>query len=116
MQPAQSVPAIEQSRKKSMMIIGKSLGVSPGVGKYLGIICLGGMLASGAAFAQGAAPAPAPAAKAAPTMKTAPAAKAAPKERSAISKKCSADADAKKLHGKERKTFRANCMKAGKAG
>jgi hypothetical protein len=29
-----------------------------------------------------------------------------------VSKKCSADADAKKLHGKERKTFRATCMKA----
>ena len=49
-------------------------------------------------------------------MKTTPAAKAAPKERSAISKKCSADADAKKLHGKERKAFRASCMKDGKAG
>jgi hypothetical protein len=113
-EPAQPVPAIDQSRKKSMMTIGKSFGV----GKYLGIICLGGMLASGAAFAQATAPAPtpAPAAKAAPAMKTAPAAKASSKERSAISKKCSADADAKKLHGKERKTFRSDCMKTGKAG
>ena len=31
-----------------MMTIGKTFGV----GKYLGIICLGGMLASGAAFAR----------------------------------------------------------------
>jgi|GEM_PF-3458954 len=32
-------------------------------------------------------------------------------ERSAKSKECSAQADAKKLHGKERKKFRAACMK-----
>ena len=31
---------------------------------------------------------------------------------SELSKKCSADADAKKLHGKERKIFRKACMKA----
>lgn len=31
---------------------------------------------------------------------------------SEISKKCSADADAQKLHGKARKAFRKTCMKA----
>jgi psiF repeat len=31
---------------------------------------------------------------------------------SEISKKCSADADVKKLHGKARKAFRKTCMKA----
>ena len=37
----------------------------------------------------------------------------APKERTAKSKECSAQADAKGLHGKERKKFRSAC-KAGK--
>jgi hypothetical protein len=38
--------------------------------------------------------------------------KPAAKPRSAISLKCSADADAKGLHGKERKAFRKHCMKS----
>jgi hypothetical protein len=33
-------------------------------------------------------------------------------ERSEKSKKCSAEADAKKLHGKARKEFRKTCLKA----
>ncbi len=37
---------------------------------------------------------------------------AAPKpERSAISKDCSAKADAQKLHGKERRAFRSKCKR-----
>jgi len=37
---------------------------------------------------------------------------AAPKpERSAISKECSAKADAQKLHGKERRAFRSKCKR-----
>ena len=53
--------------------------------------------------------APAPAAKAAP----APAAeKKAEKPRSAASLECSKEADAKGLHGKERKKFRSECKKA----
>jgi hypothetical protein len=64
-----------------------------------------------AAFAQTPAPAP----KAA-----APAAKAdtkAPVVHSAASMECSKEADAKGLHGKERKKFRSECKKAaaGKA-
>lgn len=70
------------------------------VAKYLGFVAVAGLLAAGPAFAQAAKPAT--------PMK------AMPKERSAISIKCSKDADAKKLHGKERKKFRADCMKAGK--
>ncbi|MBN9580266.1 MAG: phosphate starvation-inducible protein PsiF [Afipia sp.] len=67
-------------------------------------------LFAGAAFAQTAAtPAPAaPAAKTAPA-KMAPA-KAKP-EHSAASVECSAQADAKGLHGKERKKFRSECRK-----
>ncbi len=78
------------------------------ISKYLTLICVVGALAAGPALAQTAAPAPA-----APAA--APAAKAATpkKERSAISVKCSQDADAKGLHGKARHKFRSDCMKAG---
>ena len=54
----------------------------------------------GGAFAQTAAPAPAPAKPA-----------AAPVAHSAQSIECSKEADAKGLHGKERKKFRAECKK-----
>lgn len=40
-------------------------------------------------------------------------AKKTPADRSAVSKACSAQADAKKLHGKERKKFRNECKKNG---
>jgi CelD/BcsL family acetyltransferase involved in cellulose biosynthesis len=59
------------------------------------------------AFAQTTAPAtPAPAAKAVPAEKK------AAKPRTAASLQCSKDADAKKLHGKERKKFMSECKKA----
>jgi invasion protein IalB len=63
------------------------------------------LLMSSAAFAQTAAPAAAPA--------TAPAATApmAKKPHSAASLECSKEADAKGLHGKERKKFRSECKK-----
>ena len=69
----------------------------------------------GSAFAQTAAPAT----PAAPSAKTAPAKaetpKAAKPERTAASLECSKQADAKGLHGKERKKFRSDCKKnAGK--
>ena len=63
------------------------------------------MLLMSSAFAQTAAPAPA----------AAPAAKAdtkAPVVHSAASLECSKEADAKGLHGKERKKFRSECKKA----
>lgn len=59
-----------------------------------------------------------PAATTAPAAKpAAPAAAAtttAKKERTPESLKCSADADAKNLHGSERKKFRDKCMKDAK--
>ncbi len=65
---------------------------------------------AGTAFAQ----TPAPATSAAPAAKTAAPkateAKAKP-ERTAESKECSAQADAKGLHGKERKKFRSECKR-----
>lgn len=64
------------------------------------------------AFAQTATPAaPAPAAKAAPA---APAEKKAEKPRSAASLECSKEADAKDVHGKDRKKFMSECKKAAK--
>ena len=60
------------------------------------------MLLMGSAVAQTAAPAATPA----------PAATKAEKPRSAASLECSKEADAKGLHGKERKKFRAECKKA----
>jgi hypothetical protein len=53
---------------------------------------------AGAAFAQTTTPAPAPA-------------KPAPVAHSAKSIECSKEADAKGLHGKERKKFREECKK-----
>jgi len=41
-------------------------------------------------------------------------AKAEKKPRTAISIECSKQADAKGLHGKDRKVFRSTCMKEGK--
>jgi len=82
--------------------------------KLLSILALAGALAvSGSAFAA-SAPVTAPAATntttAAPaTTATKPAATAGKMDKTAISKKCSADADAKGLHGKERKKFRDTC-------
>jgi hypothetical protein len=77
-------------------------------------IALASLLLTGSAFAQATAPAtpapaaPAPAAKAAPAP-AAPAEKKAEKPRTAASLECSKEADAKGLHGKERKKFRSEC-------
>jgi hypothetical protein len=61
------------------------------------------------AFAQTTTPAtPAPAAKAAPAEKK------AEKPRTAASLECSKEADAKSVHGKERKKFMSDCKKAAK--
>jgi phosphate-selective porin len=66
------------------------------------------LLLMSSAFAQATAPAtPAPAAKTAP----APAEKKAEKPRTTASLECSKEADAKGLHGKERKKFRSECKK-----
>jgi hypothetical protein len=70
------------------------------------------LLLMSSAFAQTATPAPA--AKTAPAPKAAPATaeKKAEKPRTAASLQCSKDADAKGVHGKERKTFMSDCKKA----
>jgi hypothetical protein len=57
------------------------------------------------AGATAAAPAPTPA----PASKMAPATKKVEKPRTAASLECSKEADAKGLHGKERKKFRSEC-------
>jgi hypothetical protein len=71
----------------------------------------------GAASAQTPAPAttPAPAAKTAPADKMAPADKKAEKPRTAASLECSKQADAKGLHGADRRKFRSECKKGTKA-
>jgi hypothetical protein len=63
----------------------------------------------GSAFAQTTTPAPA--AKAAPAEKAMPAEKKAAKPRTAVSLECSKEADAKSLHGKDRKKFMSDCKK-----
>jgi psiF repeat len=67
------------------------------------------LLLMGSAFAQTPAPATTPA----PAATAAPAAKKADKPRSAESLECSKQADAKGLHGKDRKKFRSECKKNG---
>ena len=77
------------------------------------VTAVASLLLLASAFAQTTAPAtPAPAAKTAPAPKAAPAEKKAEKPRSAASLECSKDADAKGLHGKERKKFMSECKKA----
>ena len=81
------------------------------------ILCFA--IGSGAAFAQAsAAPAATPAPVAAPAEVTAPPAatktakpKLSPDEKKKISQACSAQANEKSLHGKDRRTFRAGCIK-----
>jgi hypothetical protein len=72
------------------------------------VAALVSLFLASSAFAQSAAPA-APAAK---SDAAAPADKKMAKPRSAESMECSKEADAKGLHGKERKKFRSECKKA----
>ena len=67
------------------------------------------LLLMGAASAQTAAPAKTETTK---TESKAPAEKKAEKPRTAASLECSKEADAKGLHGKERRKFRSECKKA----
>ena len=64
------------------------------------------LLLMSSAFAQTTAPGNPPA------TKMAPADKKAEKPRTTASLECSKQADAKALHGKERKKFRSECKKA----
>ena len=68
-----------------------------------GLALAASLLIAGSAFAQTTTPAPG--------ASPAPAA-ADKKPRSAASLECSKEADAKGLHGKERKKFRSECKKA----
>jgi hypothetical protein len=68
------------------------------------------MILAGSAFAQTAATPTPPA----PATKAAPAEKKAEAPRTAASLDCSKQADAKGLHGKERKKFRSECKKDAK--
>lgn len=78
----------------------------------LAAVALASLLATGTAFAQTAAPAAKSDAKT--TAAPATTEKKPPKERSAESLECSKQADAKGLHGKERKKFRSDCIKTAK--
>ena len=75
------------------------------------IAAFASLLLLGAASAQ--TPAPAPATKSAPA-KMAPAETKADKPRTAASLDCSKQADAKGLHGTERRKFRSECKKTSK--
>jgi phosphate-selective porin len=75
-------------------------------------IAVASLLLTSSAFAQAITPTT-PAAKTAPAPKAAPSEKKAEKPRTAASLQCSKDADAKSLHGKERKKFMSECKKAG---
>ena len=66
------------------------------------------LLLMGAASAQSTAPAKTDATK---TEARAPAEKKAEKPRTSASLECSKEADAKGLHGKERRKFRSECKK-----
>ena len=68
-------------------------------------------LGVGAALAQTNAPAPAPAPG--PAAKPAVPSTKATTDKEAISKSCSDQANAKGLHGKARRKFRADCKRAG---
>ena len=76
------------------------------------IAAFASLMLVGAASAQTPAPTPAPTTQTTPAEKMAPAAKTA-KPRTEVSLECSKQADAKKLHGEERRKFRSTCKKAG---
>jgi hypothetical protein len=76
---------------------------------------LASFLLMGGAFAQTAAPAAKDATKTETKAATTPAEKKEAKPRTAESLECSKEADAKGLHGKERKKFRSECKKSAAA-
>lgn len=75
------------------------------------VTAIASLLLAGSAFAQTTTPAPA----AKTDTKMAPAEKKAAAPRTAASMECSKEADAKTLHGKERKKFMSDCKKEAKA-
>ena len=79
------------------------------IASRLAVVAIASLFATGTAFAQTAAPAT-------KTDAATTTDKKAPKEHSAESLECSKQADAKGLHGKERKKFRSECINTAKAG
>jgi psiF repeat-containing protein len=80
------------------------------VSSRLAATAVASLFLMGSAFAQTPAPSTAPAASSPPAATTT----TTKKPRSAFSMECSKDADAKGLHGKERKKFRKDCVRAKK--
>jgi hypothetical protein len=76
------------------------------------VTAIASLMMIGAAAAQTPAPATAPAA--APAKMAPAATKKAEAPRTAASLECSKEADAKDVHGKERKKFMSECKKAAK--
>ena len=69
-----------------------------------------------AAFAQNTAPAPSQVQPTVPVVQPMAPAAASPGDKTAVSKSCTDQANAKGLHGKDRKKFRSECKhNAGKA-
>jgi hypothetical protein len=102
---------IRQHLKEGVMksVIGKSVISAT-------ILCFA--IGTGAAFAQSPAAPAAPAAPSAATVAPTTVAKTAkpklsPDEKKKVSQACSAQANDKQLHGKDRRTFRAACIKQG---
>ncbi|HLH89629.1 MAG TPA: PsiF family protein [Xanthobacteraceae bacterium] len=80
------------------------------------ILCFA--IGTGGALAQvpaapAAAPVAAPAEAATPATTNTAKPKLSPDEKKKISQECSAQANEKSLHGKDRRTFRAGCIKRG---
>jgi hypothetical protein len=114
-----------------MKCVNKSLGkpLTKSLTKsVISTIILSVVIGTGAAFAQAPAVPPAPATTAAPATAAAPPAATAlpapaatktakpklnPDEKKKVSLACSVQANDKQLHGKERRTFRAACIKHG---
>lgn len=80
------------------------------VSRTAAALAFASLLLVGSAYAQ--MPAPAAKTEAPKTGTKAPAEKKAEKPRTSESLECSKEADAKGLHGKERKKFRSDCKKA----
>jgi CelD/BcsL family acetyltransferase involved in cellulose biosynthesis len=74
--------------------------------RHIALAAIASLLLSGAALAQTPAPTPSPMAKPAGADKTAEV------PHTAASVECSKQADAKGLHGKERRKFRSECRKS----
>ena len=77
------------------------------ISSRIAVAAIASLFLASSAFAQSTAPA-------APAEKAAPAAKKTEAPRSEASLQCSKDADAKNVHGKERKKFMSECKKAAK--